>query len=139
MQPMWKSLGFAFILAGALPLSAQVAPSADTHPTAEVPACDVRALKRSCHLSPWNQTGSATRLPWPPLRTSQLDYQTPLTKVTAAQIPPAAWPLVGCGVGAAVLGIISVFSDTKLLRGMLFGCVIGYAASAGASQEAGRR
>lgn len=134
---MWKLLGLAFILAQPLPLSAQVAPSAESHPTVEAAACDVRAPERSCHPSPWSQTSSAASLPWPPLGTSQLDHQmTAPTKVTAAQIPRAAWPLVGCGAGAAIFAVISVFSDTKLSSGMLLGCVIGFAASAGASQNA---
>lgn len=135
---MWKSLGFAFILAGPLPLSAQVAPTAASHPAAVVPACEVRAPERSCHPSPWgHETGSVTSRPWPPLGTSQLHHQmTAPTKVTAAQIPRAAWPLVGCGAGAAIFAVISVFSDAKLSSGMLLGCVIGFAASAGASQNA---
>lgn len=138
MQPMWKLLGVAFILAQPLPLSAQVAPSAESHPAAEVPACDARAPERSCHPAPSSQTGPASSLP--PLGISQFDHQTkPLTQVAAAQIPRAAWPLLGCGVGAAIFGILSVFSDTRLSQAMLLGCVIGFGATAGASQQAGLR
>jgi hypothetical protein len=135
---MWKSLGLAFILAGPLPLSAQVAPVTDVT-TAEAAACEVRAPERSCHRPPWSQKGSATSIPWPPLGTLQLDNETPAMTVTAAQIPRAAWPLVGCGAGAAVFAIITVFSDTRLSSGMLLGCVIGFAASEGANQNARSR
>lgn len=132
---MWKSLAVAFILAGSLPLSAQVAPSADVHLAAEVLACDVRPPERSCPPSPWSSIPSATHLPWPPLGTLQMDHQTPSTKVTAAQIPPGAWPFVGCGAGAAVFAVLGVFSDNKLSSGMLLGCVIGFAMGTGAMQE----
>ncbi|MDQ3607145.1 MAG: hypothetical protein M3418_13280 [Gemmatimonadota bacterium] len=132
---MWKILTVIFVLGGSLPLSAQGAPLPDIAPTMASRTCAPASDTATCEGRLWPAVAPITGVLSLQLLAPAREPYERFPRSAAVRIPKEAWPFIGCGAGALIFGVITLFADAKASSSMLLGCVIGTATAMGASQE----